>query len=103
MTDWAFDRACGEVGRKPHHVRSMAADNAVRTAVEALARYIRQHEKPPASRETLCAREACARLFEKSDPNSGLPEHFREGGRDNELVLSIAKLSIQLWEQGYGQ
>ena len=85
--DWAFERACSWVGRKPHHVRSMAVDNPERRAISALCDMIERYEQPPVDRKLLCAREAMAGtvLF------------------DPVAIEGIVSRAIELWIEGYGE
>jgi len=98
-SDWAFERACGWVGRKPHHVRSMAVDNPERRAISALCDMIERYEQPPVDRKLLCAREAMARhknVYDRAD-------YFRSGEMDNGLAIADCVRAIELWEEGFGK
>ncbi len=97
--DWAFERACSWVGRKPHHVRSMAVDNPERRAISALCDMIERYEQPPPDRKLLCAREAWAQLY------GGEPAEleFRHGYCDDRDTVVCAIRAIELYEEGFGK
>lgn len=95
--DWAFERACSWVGRKPHHVRSMTVDNPERRAISALCDMIAKHEQKPIDRKLLCARQAAIQE---------MPHHkarIDEGVFDDSEEVAIPVRAIELWIEGYGE
>ena len=65
----------------------------------ALCGMIAKHEKPPADRKLLCAREAAAQLY------SGEREEaeFMRGHRDEYDQVWCGKRAIELYEEGFGK
>lgn len=59
-----------------------------------LARMIEKHEKPPVTRELLCAREATVNVL-------GSPD-YGSGNYDKSDLLRIALRAIQLFQEGFG-
>lgn len=98
--DWAIERARGIMG---WGVSVATIKDAPEFYTDALgvARYIEAHEKPPASRKLLCAREAEARRIERSSSSIVLPEETRKGRWDGKLKEYLE--AITLWEEGFGK
>ena len=94
--DWAFERACGWVGRKPHHDRSMAVDNPERRAISALCDMIERYEEPPLDPAVEALIEA---LIDLTDGRSGAStESYAKC-----LRAALADRAFEIRESGYGK
>jgi hypothetical protein len=65
----------------------------------ALCDMIAKHEKPPADRKLLCAREAMAENAE----TCGWGGKFRSGNYDATYHITVPLRAIELWEEGFGK
>jgi len=94
--DWVLLEAARQAELGGESVEVLRDTYRYALTYRALCDMIAKHEKPPADRKLLCAREASAETY------TTIAEEYRKGKLDHLDLMRSAIRAIELYEEGFG-